>query len=94
LPDFFFEQQTKIANKLPKRPQNIPNGRKIYQTGHKIPNFHEIHPTFPSQGFPKFTQIGIFGMKKYRLATLVQVCSSWQQRDSLKNLLCHVVDSP
>jgi hypothetical protein len=39
--------------------KNIPNGHKIYQD-------------FPFQGPPKFTQIGIFGMKRNHLATLLE----------------------
>jgi hypothetical protein len=44
--------------KLPKWPYIIPNGHTIYQPFH-------------FRGPPKFTQIGIFGLKKYHLATLL-----------------------
>jgi hypothetical protein len=40
-----------------KRPQIVPNGRKIHQH-------------FPFQGPPKFTQIVIFGLQINHLATL------------------------
>jgi hypothetical protein len=42
-----------------KWPNNIPNGHKIYQP-------------FPFLGFPKFTQIGIFGLKIYHLARVAR----------------------
>jgi hypothetical protein len=41
----------------PKSPSNSTNGNKIYQY-------------FPIYGPPKFTQIGIFGLKINHLATL------------------------
>jgi hypothetical protein len=41
-----------------KRPQIVPNGHKIYQH-------------FPFKGPPKYTKIGIFGLKINHLATLV-----------------------
>jgi hypothetical protein len=37
-----------------------------------IPNGQRICQTFPFQGPPKFTQIGIFGLKIYHLATLLE----------------------
>jgi hypothetical protein len=40
-----------------KWPENSPNGHKVYQR-------------LPSQDHPKFTQIGIFGLKINHLATL------------------------
>jgi hypothetical protein len=54
-----------------KGPCNIPNDRKIYQMAVNIPNSHKIYQYVPCRGPPKFTQIGIFGMKIYHLATLV-----------------------
>jgi hypothetical protein len=36
-----------------------------------VPNGHKIYLNFPFQGPPKFTKIGIFGMKIYHLASLV-----------------------
>jgi hypothetical protein len=44
---------------------NIPSGRKIGLNGHKM------YQRFPLQDPPKFTQIGIFGLKTNHLATLV-----------------------
>jgi hypothetical protein len=35
-----------------------------------IPNGHKIHQHFPFQDSPKYSQIGIFGMKINHLATL------------------------
>jgi hypothetical protein len=49
--------------------KNIPNGHMKY-----IPNGHRIYICnilFYSKSEEKFTQIGIFGFKVYRLATLV-----------------------
>jgi hypothetical protein len=51
------EKYTKIPQTIPKRPFIIPNDRKVYQH-------------LPFQGPPKFTQIGIFGLKINRLANL------------------------
>jgi hypothetical protein len=48
-----------MAGKYTKWPENIPNGHKISQH-------------FPLQDPPKFTQIGIFGLKIKHLATLVE----------------------
>jgi hypothetical protein len=45
----------------------LPNGLKICQIATKYTG------TFPFQGPPKYTQIGIFGMKIYHLATLVGI---------------------
>jgi hypothetical protein len=36
-----------------------------------IPNDHRIYQPFPSQDPPQFTQIGIFGLKTFHLATLM-----------------------
>jgi hypothetical protein len=48
-----------------------------YQTGKNIPNYHKMYQMaikifqpFPIQGPPKFTQIWIFCLKIYHLATL------------------------
>jgi hypothetical protein len=46
-----------MAMNYTKCPQNIPNGHKIFQH-------------LPFKGPPKFTQIGIFGLKTNHLATL------------------------
>jgi hypothetical protein len=62
--------------------KNIPNGLKIYQNGHKYtkmgikytywpqnrPNVQKLQH-LPLQDPPKFTQIVIFGLKIYHLAT-------------------------
>jgi hypothetical protein len=55
---------------------NVPKRWKIYQIAAKLPNVHKIkncqrlYQTLPIQGPHKFTQIGIFGLKIYHLATL------------------------
>jgi hypothetical protein len=52
-----------ITVKYTKKPKNMPDGQKIYR-----PNGHKIYQHLPSQGRPKFTQIGIFGSKTNYLA--------------------------
>jgi hypothetical protein len=60
------------CHNVPKRKKmyrfatKLPNGRNRY-----IPNVLRIYQPFPFQGPPKFTPIGIFGLKIYHLATLV-----------------------
>jgi hypothetical protein len=54
-----------MGKKYTKLPQH-------YQMAIKISNDHKIYQHFPYQGPPKFTQIGIFGLKIYLLATLAQ----------------------
>jgi hypothetical protein len=46
----FLGQNVPKREKYKKRPQTTPNGHKIYQH-------------FPFKGPPKYTQIGIFGLK-------------------------------
>jgi hypothetical protein len=71
LPDFSWCKIPKrgkiyqMATGCTKRPLNIYNGRKIDQMVIKYTKiFHLQDP-------PKFTQIGIFGLKTNHLATLV-----------------------
>jgi hypothetical protein len=68
--------------KYTKWPQHYTNGHKIYvPNGHKIYLLNGririfqlgiiyVYPHFPFKGTPKFTQIGILGLKIYHLATL------------------------
>jgi hypothetical protein len=66
LPDFSYIQYTKNT-KLPLKYQmaiNVLNGCNIFQMTIEYINL------FHSKAHPKFTQIGIFGMKIYHLATL------------------------
>jgi hypothetical protein len=58
--------------------ENIPNDHKTYQNVIKCnkwpengPNSHNIYQQRPLQDPVKFTQIGIFGLKTYHLATLL-----------------------
>jgi hypothetical protein len=62
------DQNRKNISKCTKWPLNIPNGRTIDEISLnlKITSFIARHL--------KFTQIGIFGLKIYHLATLVSVC--------------------
>jgi hypothetical protein len=62
-----------------KTGENIPNGHKLYQMAIKYfqwplhgPNSPKIYQHFPLQDPPKFTQIGIFGLKTNHLATLCE----------------------
>jgi hypothetical protein len=55
---------------------NIPKQEKIYQMAIKYTNWpgmeiEYVYPHLPLQDPPKFTQIWIFGLKVYHLATLV-----------------------
>jgi hypothetical protein len=65
---FFLVQHTKmgkidqIATKYTKRPENIRNGHKV---------FRYLPRKISLQDIPKFTQIWIFGLKIYHLATLL-----------------------
>jgi hypothetical protein len=59
-----------------KTGKNVHNEHKLYQMIIKYPKCplnvqdgHKIYQHFPNQGTPKFTQIGIFGLKIYYLAT-------------------------
>jgi hypothetical protein len=49
----------------------IPNGRMYDET-----NGYNMYKHLPSQDTTKFTQIGIFGLKIYHLATLATLASS------------------
>jgi hypothetical protein len=68
--------------KYTESPFNIPNGNKIYQMAityiyqniyQKYQNGYKIYQRFTLQDPPKFTQIGIWGLKMYHLATLIKV---------------------
>jgi hypothetical protein len=51
--------------------ENIPNDQVTIKWPYYIPNGHKIYQNFPFQDPPKFTQILIFGLKIYHLATMV-----------------------
>jgi hypothetical protein len=57
--------------KIPKSHKNAPNGLQIYQMVIKFTNI------FHCKALQKFTQIGIFGLEIYHLATLIQLVSSF-----------------
>jgi hypothetical protein len=59
-----------MGEKYTKLPQNIPNGHKIYKMALKETECHKIDQHLPLQDRPIFTQIGIFGLRVYHLATL------------------------
>jgi hypothetical protein len=56
--------------KYTKFTTTLPKGYRIYQMTVKYSNDHKIYQHFPFSGPPKFTQIGIFGLKTNHLATL------------------------
>jgi hypothetical protein len=70
---FFLVQHTKMWNNIPNNhkytrwPQTIPNCRKVV-----VIAVHIIYQHPPLQDSPKFTQIGIFGLKICHLSTLIQ----------------------
>jgi hypothetical protein len=64
LPDFSWYKIPK-REKYTKLPRNITKDRK------NGPLFHKIYQHPPLKDPPKFTQIGIFGLKTNHLATLV-----------------------
>jgi hypothetical protein len=66
VPDFSLHNIPK-RGKLPLKYQMVI---KYLNSPYYIPNGHTIHQPFSIQGPPKFTQIGIFGLKIYHLATL------------------------
>jgi hypothetical protein len=60
---------TKWTENIPNG--HIPNGHKIYQMAIKYSKGQKIIDNYiPFQGPQKCTQVGIFGMKVYHLATL------------------------
>jgi hypothetical protein len=48
---------------------NERNGHKIYQIAINAPNDHKTFQHIPFQGPPKYTKIGIYVMKLYKLST-------------------------
>jgi hypothetical protein len=82
---FFTASQTGVSGLPDFSWYNIPKRGKIYQSTTKytkwtqnmytkwtehLPNGHKIYQHLPLQDPPKFTQIGILGLKIYHLATL------------------------
>jgi hypothetical protein len=72
--------------KIPKR-ENIPNGHKIYKIALKYAKSHKIYQHLPLQDPTVFTQIGIFGLKIYPLATLLRHESIVSVRSTLEKSL-------
>jgi hypothetical protein len=64
------ENNTKLSQNL----------NKTYLMSVNIPNSHNIFQNVSFQGPPIFTQIGIFGMKRYPLATLAYPLKSVERR--------------
>jgi hypothetical protein len=55
----------------------LPNGLKIYKLAVLYSKRLKICQPFPIQGPPKFTQIAIFGLKIYHLATRARTEANW-----------------
>jgi hypothetical protein len=55
---------------------NVPKGNIYIPNDHKIciPDGHNKYQYFPRPDSPKFTQIGILGLKLHHLATLLYIC--------------------
>jgi hypothetical protein len=67
----FLGNANQNGGNIPKKHQiYLQPGHKIYQMAVKRPNGHKIYQPLPMQDLPKSIQIGIFGLKKYHLATL------------------------
>jgi hypothetical protein len=59
------------GSKYTKMTTKVPNGYKRYNLTKK--HWHKKFQHLPIQDLPKFTQIGIFGLKIYHLAALLRV---------------------
>jgi hypothetical protein len=70
--------KNRMATSYPKCPQNRPNGHKIY---------HHLH----LRDTPKFTQMGILGLKKSHLATLSRLCGVMGREIETRRGICRVV---
>jgi hypothetical protein len=73
LPDFS-QYNIPKREKYTKIQQNIPKGNKIYQMAIKQTKCQKIYQHLPLQDPQKFTQIAIFDLKMYQLATLPRMC--------------------
>jgi hypothetical protein len=70
LPDFSWYN-------VPKRGKDIPNSLKFNKWPQNIPNSHkiaQIDQHLPLRDPPKFTQIGIFGLKKMLSGNPASTC--------------------
>jgi hypothetical protein len=61
---FFLTQSTKTGGKCTKLPQHYLMAIECTKWPLNIPNGYKIYQHFSFKGPPKFTQIGIFGLKK------------------------------
>jgi hypothetical protein len=90
LPDFSWHNIPK-RGKIYQISTTLPNGPKYTKWPQNIctkwslniPNDHKLYQHFPFLGPPKFTQIGILGLKTNHLATLLRLGSKstylWQK---------------
>jgi hypothetical protein len=65
---------------------NVPKRENISKWPTDISNGHKIYKHFPLQDPPKVTQIKIFGLKIYHLATLLTLAASICRPDQPVNL--------
>jgi hypothetical protein len=84
---FFLTQFTK-RGKYTKIALNYQMPMKYTKWQRYIRNWHRIYQPFLFQRLHKFTQIGIFGLKKYHLATLA---STHAEKDAVHALTHNVV---
>jgi hypothetical protein len=80
-----------IWEKCTKLPKNIQMALKYIKWPSNRPNVHKIYQSLPLQGPTKFTQIGIFGLKTFHLATLESAAAASQpeRRRAERSGPCH-----
>jgi hypothetical protein len=59
-------QKNKSGKNVTMWPRKYQIALKFTKIAIEIPNGLEVHQDFPSQGFPKCTEIDIFGLKTYQ----------------------------
>jgi hypothetical protein len=65
--------------------KNVINDHKLYHTAINYTNGHRIYQQLTIKGPPKFTQIGIFGLKTNHLATMVYNTDPWSSHQEPLN---------
>jgi hypothetical protein len=68
---FYSVQHTKEGKNIYQITAKIPNAHKIYHDGRKYSKWQKYITAFSLQGPRIHTKIGIFGLKRSHLATLV-----------------------
>jgi hypothetical protein len=72
---FFYVEHTKTGKNVSNNHKNTKWSWSI-QNGHKNTKCHKLYQHLPLQVHPIVSQIGIFSLKKYHLATLFQSATS------------------